>query len=164
MALIHEKLYRSETPSAIDFSEYVSDLSRSLLASYRLPSSKVGLEIEVSKITLGMDTAVPCGFIINELVSNAFKHAFPGDRTGRIVVKLRTIEAPEAADDGNPGARHYELRVEDNGIGFPEVKDLGTLTSLGLRIVTTLTRQLHGNIEIEREGGTSFIIRFKELL
>ena len=94
MALIHEKLYRSQTPSTIDFSEYANDLARNLLASYSLTNSKVELGIEISDVRLGMDCAVPCGLIMTELVSDALKHAFPDERPGRITVSMRRLEAP----------------------------------------------------------------------
>jgi PAS domain S-box-containing protein len=162
MALIHEKLYRSETASSMDFSEYVDDLARNLMTSYSLRPSKVAIETEVSDVRLGIDTAVPCSLIINELVSNAFKHAFPGERTGRIFVRMRRIVEPAAEAVGGRDCR-YELVVEDDGVGFPAGVDFHESTSLGLRIVTTLCSQLHGEIEMERIGGTRFRIHFSEL-
>ena len=167
MALIHEKLYRSQTPSEIDFSEYAQDLARSLLSSYNLGESKVELSIDIADAVLGMDSAVPCGLIINELVSNALKHAFPDRASGRILVWMRPAERPAWAASGGSGAsgasdRFFELRVHDDGVGLPENLDIATANTLGLKIVRTLTRQLKGVIDIGREGGTKVSIVFQE--
>jgi PAS domain S-box-containing protein len=168
MALIHEKLYRSQAPSEIDFSEYIGDLASNLMISYNPHRSKIELAVEVTDVVLGIDSAVPCGLIINELVSNAFKHAFPGERSGHVVVRMWPCDPPpEPGSAGERAAaskeqRYFELRVEDDGVGFPEGMDLATNNSLGLKIVTTLTKQLQGTIKISRDGGTRVAILFKE--
>jgi PAS domain S-box-containing protein len=159
MALIHEKLYKSRRPSAIDFSEYIGDLARNLFTSYKLKPANVTLSIDGSDISLGMDTAVPCGLIVNELVSNSLKHAFPDGRSGEIRIALRRIP---------PGIRPgtevwYDLSVSDDGIGFPEGTDFGSFGSMGLKVVSSLTHQLHGEIEAAGGRGTEFRIRFKEV-
>lgn len=164
MAIIHEKLYQSQTPSKIDFSEYARDLARSLLSSYNLGESKVELSIDVADVVLGMDSAVPCGLIINELVSNALKYAFPDRRQGRILVWMRPHDQASSglASDSTESDHFFELRVEDDGIGLPADLDIATANSLGLKIVRTLTKQLKGTMDIGREGGTRVSIVFRE--
>jgi len=155
MALIHEKLYRSQSASTMDFGGYVDDLARNLMSSYSLRPSRVKLEVEVAEVNLEMDAAVPCSLIINELVSNAFKHAFPDDRGGTIAVRMRPVRQGEAK-----GVTDYELIVEDDGVGFPAGLDFESSGSLGLRIVHTLTGQLRGEMRVAREGGTRFTLMF----
>jgi two-component sensor histidine kinase len=106
----------------------------------------------VDHITFGVDTAIPCGLIVHELVANALKHAFPGGKPGEIHLDLR-------ADENG----RYTLRVRDNGVGFPEDVDFRRVESLGLRLVNMLTQQLDGVIELQRNGGTTFTITFAEL-
>jgi PAS domain S-box-containing protein len=145
MALIHEKLYGSRDLSRIDFGGYVRDLVTHLIRSYEAETSHISLQVEADEIYLNIDTAVPCGLIINELVSNALKHAFPEDRPGEIRVDLAQV-------DGD----RFRLRVADDGIGFPA--DLNPLDtgSLGLQLVHILLDQLDGTIELKRDGGTTF--------
>jgi PAS domain S-box-containing protein len=156
MALLHEKLYQSASPAGVDFSEYVRDLTRSLFLSYGVQSTLVELSIEMPGVTLGMDTAVPCGLIINELVSNSLKHAFPDGRPGKIGIEMRPRE--QCGEE-----RWYLLTVTDDGKGFPEGLDYRTTESLGLKLVCTLTEQLSGTVDLERGQGTRFRITFREL-
>lgn len=149
MALIHEKLYQSENLASIDFTEYIRALAHSLFLSYEASTDRVALKTEVDTISLGIDTAIPCGLIINELVSNSLKHAFP-DRKGEIIIKLRSI-------DGT-----IQLTVADNGVGIPDTVDFRNTESLGLRLVTLLAEgQLHGEVKLSRNGGTEFCITFQ---
>jgi PAS domain S-box-containing protein len=148
MTLIHEKLYRSKDLANIDVAEYIQNLSSNLFRSYS--AGRVRLKTHVDDILLGVDTAIPCGLIINELVSNSLKHAFP-DKTGEILVNLKR-------DDG-----HFTLVVKDDGVGFPENVDFRNTDSLGLQLVCTLTDQLEGQIELNRTGGTEFKITFAEI-
>jgi two-component sensor histidine kinase len=106
----------------------------------------------VDHITFGIDTAIPCGLIVHELVANALKHAFPGSKPGEIHLDLR------AGDHGR-----YMLRVHDNGAGLPETVDFRRVESLGLKLVNILTQQLDGVIELQRNSGTTFTITFTEL-
>lgn len=153
MSLIHEKLYRSEDLSSINFSDYISDLTRSIFRTYGSSAGGVDLKIEADDILLGIDTAIPCGLIINELVSNAIKHAFPEGRKGEVKIALKKTTAGE-----------IEMRVIDNGAGIPADIDFNTTESLGLRLVNALSKeQLQGNIELNENGGTEFRIRFKDL-
>lgn len=151
MAIIHEKLYKSKTMSRIDFEEYITDLTDSLFYSYHVNPSKIALVKEIDKIFFDVDTAIPCGLIINELITNCLKHAFPGDTKGTI-----TIEHLKVGED-------YLLSVSDNGVGFPEEIDFQNTESLGLQLVNNLVNQLDGTIELDRLNGTSFKILFKEL-
>ncbi len=151
MALIHEKLYRSEDLAKIDFAEYIRNLTNSLFRSYEVSSSKVELKIKVDETSMGIDTAIPCGLIINELVSNSLKYAFPDGREGEINIGFHS-------DDGK-----FNLVVGDNGVGFPEELDFRNTQSLGLQLVNTLTGQLDGEIYLDKNGGTEFRITFAEI-
>ena len=158
MALVHEKLYRSKDLSSIDFKDYITSLANGLLTFYGTGSGKVSLTVNAGGTILGIDTAIPCGLIINELISNSLKHAFPEGRSGRIIIDLKKTDA------GNKGDNEYELTVSDDGIGFPGDIDITRTKSLGLQLVTNLiTHQLRGSIELRRTDGTAFFIRFKEL-
>jgi two-component sensor histidine kinase/sensor domain CHASE-containing protein len=149
MALIHEKLYLSADERGVSFDTYVRDLAAHLRHSYAGNSEAVTMEIDMEEITLDMDVLVPCGLIINELLSNALKYAFPEDRTGTINVTMR-------AD----GTRSLVLSVSDNGIGLPADVDVSAPRSLGLRIVNTLVSQLHGTLAVGAGPGASFTLTF----
>ncbi len=153
MALIHEKLYQSKDLVNIDFAEYVKNLGNSLIRSYGSGANTIGLKADIADVNLGVDSAMPCGLIINELVSNALKHAFPVGESGEIKITMRSINGSE-----------IELIVSDNGVGFPEDIDFRKTESLGLQLVSTLTEgQLHGTVELKRDKGTEFKIKFKEI-
>jgi two-component sensor histidine kinase len=129
-----------------------------LYRSYNVSIAKIALTLEVEDVSLGVDTAIPCGLIINELVTNALKYAFPGARAGEVLVRLRKA----GQDEG--GECMYELTVRDDGVGIPQEVDLKDAKTLGLYLVTTLVEhQLRGSVDMKREGGTTFDIRFKEL-
>ena len=113
MALIHEKLYQCKDLAQIEFSEYIRDLVANLFSSYEVNSSAITLETSIDNIFLGIDAAIPCGLIINELVLNCLKHAFPAGRSGKIYIDLYSIEDNK-----------YKLIISDNGIGFPQNLDL----------------------------------------
>lgn len=158
MALVHEKLYRSKNLSSIDFKDYITSLANGLLTFYGTKSGNISLAINAGGIILGIDTAIPCGLIINELLSNSLKYAFPEGRSGRIFIDLKKTTAGDKVDS------EYELTVSDDGIGLSEDIDIRDTKSLGLQLVTNLTmHQLRGNVELQRSGGTAFFIRFKEL-
>jgi two-component sensor histidine kinase len=152
MAFIHERLYHSNDAARLNFESYLRTLMAHLLASYSTGNTAIALKLNVDHITFGVDTAIPCGLIVHELVANALKHAFPGGTPGEIHLDLR-------ADDNG----RYMLRVRDNGSGFPEDVDFRRVESLGLRLVNMLTQQLDGVIELQRNGGTTFTITFSEL-
>jgi two-component sensor histidine kinase len=151
MALVHERLYRTGDLARVDCAEYVRDLARYLHLAYGAQVGPVKLDVKVDDIFLGIDTAVPCGLIINELVSNSFKHAFPSGREGEIFVGLGMKQ------DGC-----YSLTVRDNGVGIPAGWDLEDPESLGLRLVSRLVEQIEGVIELDRNGGTTFSIDFAD--
>jgi two-component sensor histidine kinase/GAF domain-containing protein len=152
MALIHEKLYQSTGLDKIDFGDYIQDLVSQLMESYDPNRDLIELELDVESIGLNLETAHPCGLILNELVSNAFKHAFPHNRSGKIWVKLHQNSDNVVA-----------LTVRDNGIGFPQNIDFRQVDSLGMELVCTLIDQLDGHIELIRDNGTTFDLTFKEL-
>lgn len=150
MAIIHEKLYASDTLTEIDFQSYISTLTQNLFHSYRIDPNQVDLDIHIDDVQLGIDMAVPCGLIINELVSNALKYAFLDNRSekGIITIELK-LDGP-----------HILLSVKDNGIGLPKEIDVHNTESLGLHLVILLAEdQLNGTVQVEREQGTSFQIQ-----
>ncbi|WP_414581946.1 PAS domain S-box protein [Scytonema sp. PCC 10023] len=153
MALIHEHLYQSPELSQIDFGQYIHSLTNNLFRCYGMSQKTIALKIETNGIKLSLDTAIPCGLLINELVSNSLKYAFPNDKSGKIIIRL----VPETDNT-------ITLTVGDSGIGIPETLDWQNTSSLGLRIVHNLTKQLKGNILLERDRGTTFHITFPRAL
>jgi PAS domain S-box-containing protein len=152
MALIHERLYQSSDLSRIEFSEYLRNLATHLFHSYQVDASRVQLKIEAEEVHLNINTAIPCGLIVNELISNALKHGFPEGRKGQLDLDLRRV-----AGDG------YVLRVMDDGVGFPEALDFRKTETLGMQIVNTLVSQIDASIDLAREKGTEFTIHFQEV-
>ncbi len=148
MALVHETLYGSTNLSSIDLRAYIESLTAHLVQSYAV-KGRVRLERDTQRVLLGIDAAVPCGLLLNELISNALKHAFPGERSGMVTVKLERVE-----DD------QLRLVVSDNGIGLPADVEPSKSHSLGLRLVSALAEQLGGRLELSREGGTTFTVLF----
>ena len=154
MAMIHEKLYRSEDIAKINFSEYIRSLSANLIRSYDAVSGGVRLDLNVEDIDLGIDAAIPCGLIVNELVSNSLKYAFPvGFKSEDCKITIEFLRI----DDNK-----FKLSVSDNGIGISKDKDFRQTESLGLQLVRILTDQLGGTIELSRRFGTEFKIIFSE--
>jgi two-component sensor histidine kinase len=152
MALIHEVLYRSENFAQIDFERYIQSLTSHLLSTYTGLSSNIELKINVKDVALTIETAIPCGLIINELVSNSLKYAFP-EKKGRISIELKSNGSCERGEE-------YLLRISDNGIGLPDHFNLQKSDTLGMQLVTNLTEQLNGTIELNSNGKTTFTIRF----
>lgn len=159
IALVHEKLYRSENFANIDFSQYLQDLTIYLFDSYNVSSNQITLDVQVESISLEIETAIPCGLIVNELVSNALKHAFPGSRTGKIQVRLAPSDTP--IGDGQPH-RLFTLVVQDNGVGFPNDFDLDSTQTLGISLVQGLVAQIRGALEINDQHGTEVKVTFRE--
>ena len=155
MSLIHEKIYKSDDFMGVDFSDYIGKLARSLINSYSSVQGVVRLDIRVENVFLGIDDAIPCGLIVNELLTNCFKHAFPGGRRGEVIVGFRS----EAA--GSPDGARYILSVRDTGVGIGGRVNVESPDTLGLQLVRTLVGQLHGELEIVSEAGTEFIISFR---
>ena len=148
MALIHEKLYHSQDLSKIDFSEYVRNLASNLFLSYDVDMQRIKLEVNVDEVSWDVGTAIPCGLIINELISNSLKHAFPENREGQIRIELRKEQ------------EKFLLIVADNGVGFPKDMDFHQSKSLGVQLVNMLTEQLNGTIDLHSDGKTEFRILF----
>jgi two-component system response regulator len=150
MAKVHERLYQSKDLSSIKFAEYGMSLLNDLFSSHRA-SPRIRLRADIEDVSFNMETAIPCGLIINELVSNSLKYAFSNGE-GEIYVSLMHYE-------GNK----YLLTINDNGMGLPKEIDFKNTQSLGFRLVNNLTNQLEGEIELERTNGTTFRIIFEEL-
>jgi PAS domain S-box-containing protein len=146
MAMVHEKLYKSENMSKIDFKQYMSDLVDSLSYNHRINPDNVKKKMEF--VLFDVETAIPCGLIINELVTNTFKHAFPDGNIGEITVELC-----------KKGITVF-MKVSDNGIGFPEDIDFKNTKSLGLKLVNSLVMQMDGEIQLDRTNGTEFTVSF----
>ena len=151
MSLIHDKLYQSKGFANIDLGEYVNSLINGLFITYRVDPNKIRLNMEIKDVLLGFENFIPCGLIINELVSNSLKYAFPEGREGEISIALGKINENE-----------IKLTVSDDGIGLPEDLDIRNTESMGLQLVMLLAEyQLKGKIEWNRTGGTGYHIKFK---
>lgn len=149
MALVHERLYRSQDLGSIDLSLYMQDLVGHLIQSSFGQGKSVNIVVEVGNLQLNIDQAVPCGLIVNELVSNALKYAFPDGRGGEVRIEVQcSVEG------------QYRLVVSDNGVGMPEGMDFRKTASLGLKLVNSLARQLGGTVEMNGMSGTVFVIQF----
>jgi PAS domain S-box-containing protein len=176
MSLIHEELYESGNLDILDFSSYICKLITDLRISYSTENSDIRVNLNVEKVFLGVDTAISLGIIINELFTNAIKYAFPRGRGGEINVELfeeGTGEAlnekevsgktptRESPDKSKDRYEQFTLVFADNGIGFPEGLDIRSLGSLGLQLVNALVDQIEGSLELEREKGAKFKIKFR---
>ena len=152
MSLLHEKFYRSKDLLNIDFAEYIKELTDGLIRSYGIDASKIAIKTDVKGISLVINIAIPCGLLVNELISNSLKHAFPKGKSGEVKVSMRPSEKG-----------WVELIIRDNGVGFPKELDFRKTKSLGLQLVNTLVKdQLGGEIELDRSAGTKFKIKFKQ--
>jgi len=149
MAAVHSMLYKSENFAEINFGEYIRETAKQLFRSYNTNPEAVSLLINADDVMIPIDTAIPCGLIINELVSNALKHAFPDGRRGEIRIEMRKEEN---------GVRIF---FEDNGVDFPEGMDFRNTETLGLQLVNMLVAQLDGSIEMVGNGGTRYVIALK---
>ncbi|MFO1424843.1 MAG: PAS domain S-box protein [Candidatus Competibacteraceae bacterium] len=150
MALIHERLYQIPNLAQINLADYARDLVMHLIHAYATPERAIAARVvaTVGELVLSVEIAVPCGLIINELVTNALKHAFATRRAGEITLALEATDA------------QWTLRVQDDGIGFPTTVDFRHTSSLGLTIVMTLVKQLKGSIELRAQAGTEFVVAF----
>jgi two-component sensor histidine kinase len=149
MALIHDHLYRSDDLARVNLAPYLDTVATHLFQVYCAEPTRVTLHPQFEEIWLDLDVAIPCGLILNELLTNCCKHAFPGGQAGEIYLDLRVTPAHEVT-----------LRVQDTGVGFPEGLDAQTADSLGLQLVHLLTEQLGGTITLTRDRGTTITLRF----
>ena len=150
MAMIHDMLYQSTDLANIDFSNYIKNLVQDLFYSYGVKNNIKPI-IDAEDVFLNIETAIPCGLIINELVYNSLKYAFPDNKSGEVFINLHQHD------------KCLELIVADNGIGLSEDINFENIQTLGLRLVNMLINQLEGSLELEKDDGTTFRIKFKEL-
>jgi two-component sensor histidine kinase len=150
MALVHENLYRSRDLASVRVSQHIESLCAHLWRSYGVNPERITLDLAVADVALDLDRSIQCGLIINELISNSIKHAFPDGRAGRIVLQLHS-----------PSAGWYTLVVADDGVGMAPDFDPDRSDSLGLQLVGDLTKQLGATLTVALEGGTAFTIRFR---
>ncbi|NYB53080.1 MAG: sensor histidine kinase [Methanobacteriaceae archaeon] len=150
MALIHERLYRSSDLKSIDFPDYIRSLTRDIFNTYSTEKGRVSLELDVEEVMIDVNNAVPLGLMINEMVTNSLKYAFPGERKGTIKIAFHKI------DD------EYLLEVSDDGVGIPDDFQIEKSDSLGMLLINSLTAQLQGKLELKSHPGTTFTIKFKD--
>jgi PAS domain S-box-containing protein len=151
MALIHQKLYQSEDFLLIDFEQYVKNLVNDVLDTFILERHRIKTDFKIGRFSVNIETALPCGLIINELLTNSLVHAFREDETGNIEIKFFKVD------------NKYNLIYKDDGIGIPDNVDINNPTTMGLQLIKTLTKQIDGKVEIIKENGTEFKIVFSEL-
>ncbi len=151
MAMIHEKLYLSTDLTKINFVDYIQSLISNLFYSYNVKEDHIKPILKIEDVNLNIETAIPCGLIITELISNCLKYAFPNQMKGKIIISLKQVEDK------------FELIISDNGIGLPENININKIKTLGILLVKSLTEQIDGKISIQRKNGTQFKITFKEL-
>jgi PAS domain S-box-containing protein len=187
MALIHEQLYQSPTAGKISFNEYVENLTENLFQSYCFNVKQIEWQIEIEPVILNLETAIPCGLILNELVANSIKYAFPSCQSGQIYIRFKSISRDDNSANirvglgenlseninhildlppvttNQIGDRQYELIIGDNGVGIPAEINWQQTTSMGLRLVRILSRQLEAKVELKRANGTMFRFVFREL-
>jgi two-component sensor histidine kinase len=149
MGLVHETLYGSENLGRVDVARYLESLCASLFRAFGVDPGRVRLQLRVADVPLDLDRAIPCGLLVNELVSNSLKYAFPAERRGQVVVELC---------QSSPGA--CTLVVADDGVGLPPDLDFRQTSSLGLQLVCGLAQQLGAIVELERTQGARFAISF----
>lgn len=151
MSMVHEKLYQSDSFSNINFKDYVTNLVSDIFYSYGIKMGLITLEMEIEDVNIGIDTAIPLGLIVNELITNSVKYAFPEGRKGVVKIIFRS-----------KGSKRF-LTISDDGVGIPENVNPEKTESLGLQLVNNLTNQIEGEIVLDRSHGTKFEITFEEL-
>ncbi len=152
LALIHEKLYQSDNLDQIDYGTYIKKIIDYLFQSYKVSKTDVSVELNISSIFLDIDKAVPCSLLINEMLSNSLKHAFPNNQKGIITIDMYADE------------ESYHLKFTDNGIGLPDDQYLEKMNSLGFQLIKGLAGQLGGTLEIIRDQGTIYLLTFSKLV
>jgi two-component sensor histidine kinase len=151
MAMVHEKLYQSKNLARINFAEYIYSLISEILSSYKVSPDIIKIKKDVKNLFFGIDTAIPLALITNELIINSLKHAFPNGRKGEISISIQSYNGK------------IILVISDNGAGIPLNIDFKNTDTLGLQLVNNLTEQLDGEIELERNNGTTFRITFPQI-
>lgn len=150
MALIHERLYRSGDLKRIDFGDYIRTLSKDLYRSYVGSEQEIDLKLDLEEHMLNINTTIPLGLILNEVVTNSMKYAFPDGKSGQIRINFYQID------------KNYVLEVSDDGVGFPEDINLDGTDSLGMQLINSLSSQINAEVELKRSPGTTFRIKFLE--
>jgi two-component sensor histidine kinase len=156
MSLIHEQLYHSQDVGRVDFCEYLQRLVVNLYSSSNFNIDQIELKLDLQPTLLNIDTAISLGLIVNELLTNSFKHAFPNNLKGFIEVILH--------EDTDTERRRLQLTIRDNGVGIPQNIDVNSTASLGLRLVKILTQQLRAKLDLSCDKGTSFHFVFESNL
>jgi two-component sensor histidine kinase len=152
MALIHEKFYQSQDFSRINLKEYIDGLARDIMAGHSL-NQNITLQVEVEQARFGIDTIIPLGLLLNEVLTNSFKYAFTENSVGRIEISLKKV-----------GVKKYEMRISDNGPGFDHAEfSKDSATSLGFELIRILTEQMNGTIELLPGQGTIYSIIFTDM-
>ncbi|MBI5680031.1 MAG: sensor histidine kinase [Methanobacterium sp.] len=151
IAMVHNKLYQSKSLDKIEFSDYIRNIMTNLLQTYAVDQNKIKNNLDLESINLNIETAIPCGLIITELVTNSIKHAFSDGREGKIDVELQIED------------KKFILKITDNGIGLADDFNVENPESFGLQLVVLLVNQLRGSIELKNEKETEFLIKFEEL-
>jgi two-component sensor histidine kinase len=152
MVLVHNQLYQSKDFLKVDINTYINRIAENLFVSHGVDTAKISLKIGKKDIALSLDSAISCGLIINELITNSLKYAFPEDRKGEIRIEFGYL------DDGQ-----LEMRVSDDGVGLPTNFDFKDSDTLGVQIAKALAEhQLGGTVKLDSTKGTKFLIRFKE--
>jgi PAS domain S-box-containing protein len=157
IAAIHEQLYASKDLSSIEFGPYLRTLVRGLFGFHGV-NKRIALELDTADVVLTVEQAIPLGLILNELVINALKHAFPQNRSGKIAVSL--TYTPASAPERSPANEEVRLSVEDNGVGLAPDVDISRVQSMGFNLVNLLVQQLHGDLEISRGPGLTATVSF----
>jgi two-component sensor histidine kinase len=152
MALVHEHLYQSDHFGSVDLKPYVENLCGHLYDVYNVSPERIVLKLEVEWILVGMQQAMPIALMLNELISNSLKYAFPEESSGSITVRIHRIDLGRA-----------EIDVRDDGIGLPADFDIAASTTLGQTLIASLAGQINGTVDVDGDGGTRFVLRFELL-
>jgi PAS domain S-box-containing protein len=170
MALIHEELYKGDNIEILNFADYLLKLTTDLLNSYRVGRENINLKLDLEQVYLNIDTAIPLGIIVNELISNSLKHAFPNRRKGEIRISLQRTEDElnkEGCETDEECKQNlffvYMLNVSDKGVGIPKEIDPKNAETLGLQLVNILVEQIDGCLEVKSDNGTEFTIWFNNI-
>jgi two-component sensor histidine kinase len=149
MALVHERLYRSKNLAQVDFTDYIENLAAHLFNSHQVDANRIKLAVDVHGVTLPIDAAIPCGLLLNELISNCLKHAFRGKERGEIRIDFVPRNGAEIV-----------LTVSDDGVGLSPGIEPQSGDTFGMQLIADLVDQLHGSVQVERNAGTTFHIVF----